>query len=51
MGRVATRMLLRRLDWNLNPGEMQKMQNSSFQSAVLPVELIVRQSTAPPAFR
>jgi len=51
MGRVATRMLLRRLDWSANPEEMQKVQNASFQSAVLPVELIVRQSTAPPAFR
>lgn len=51
MGRVATRMLLRRLDWSANSDELQMVQNSSFQSAVLPVELIVRQSTAPPTFR
>lgn len=51
MGRVATRMLLRRLDWNASSAEARTTQNASFQSAVLPVELIVRQSTAPPAFR
>lgn len=51
IGRVATRMLLRRLDWAEKSEATQAMQNSSFQSVVLPVELIVRQSTAPPAFR
>lgn len=50
MGRVATRMLLRRLNWAGQNGESATpvVSNLVMQSVVLPTELILRGSAAPP---
>ncbi len=50
MGRVATRMILRRLNWGERKGDGENAvaSNLMMQSVVLPTELIVRGTAAPP---